>query len=124
MADVGKTRMWVVEASRGVCKGQLLLIFSSILTASAMILNEVRDSRDTRQALRMPGVSQLPIVREHCPHICFIFLPANSKFFLLNKPDQPAKRYTYFKQNSIIKKKYWLRTECPNKCQYNASIYY
>lgn len=93
MADVGKTRMWVVEASRGVCKGQLLLIFSSILTASAMILNEVRDSRDTRQALRMPGVSQLPIVREHCPHICFIFLPANSKFFLLNKPDQPAKCY-------------------------------
>lgn len=93
IAEVGKTKMWVVEASLGVCKGQLLLIFSSILKASAMIWKEVKDSKDTRQALRMAGVSQLPTFTVHWPHFSFIFLPASSKFFLLNKPDHPETKF-------------------------------
>ena len=101
VADVGKTSICVVEVSLGVCSGQLLLILSSTLMASDMTLKDAWDSSDTRHALTMAGWSPVP-VREHCVHISFTCLPAAAMFFLLSRPDQPAKSSTAFNTNCQI----------------------
>ena len=94
MAEVGKTRMCVQEASRGVDSGMLEDIFSSAFTESVMIWIDWCTSIEMRQADRMHGTSDV-LSRLHCEHMSRNCLDAWARFFLLSKPAQPEKVIDY-----------------------------